>query len=73
MTATRVLRCATTECLVGIRVDVRHAENLAGRWTCPEHRAPDIACHYCERTTSTCRRIPGGCCGACDHNNERNP
>ena len=28
---------------------------------------PDIACSYCERTRSTCRRIPGGCCGVCDH------
>ena len=24
-------------------------------------------CEYCDRTTEVCARIPGGCCGACDH------
>lgn len=43
MTATRVLRCAAPGCLVGIRVDLRHADNLAGRWTCPDHRTPDVS------------------------------
>jgi hypothetical protein len=32
---------------------------------------PDIACRFCERTRSTCRRIPGGCCGVCDHGDDR--
>lgn len=64
---TRVLRCGRPGCLVGIRVTVANADELAGRWICPEHRAADVACRFCERTRSTCRRIPGGCCGACDH------
>lgn len=28
---------------------------------------PNLACRFCERTRKTCLRIPGGCCGVCDH------
>ncbi len=31
---------------------------------------PDT-CDYCDRTGDVCRRIPGQCCGACDHDDNR--
>lgn len=37
MNTTAAVPCAETYCPNTIHVDLRHADNLAGRWVCPDH------------------------------------